>query len=226
MNKTLIAVPQVEEAKALLGGFRRRGHPSGPEQTGKLGYSAIPSLDMVVAVGGHGKAQFAVQTQYLIDQFPDVKRLFCVGAAGRLSDVLDFGDIVVGTATIEHDYKLRFVREPLPRHQPDATLLQEFRGTARANNFPFGVHFGPVASGDEDIVDLQRAGELRTATEAVCVAWEGSGGARAAEFNDLSFLEIRCITDSADPNAVASFHKNLDRVMPNIADLLIRWHLS
>jgi nucleoside phosphorylase len=60
---------------------------------------------MVIAVGGNGKAQFGVQAQHLIDHCPGVRVLFCVGGAGRLADGLSVGDVVVGTSTIEHDYK-------------------------------------------------------------------------------------------------------------------------
>jgi hypothetical protein len=38
---------------------------------------------MLIAVGGHGKAQLAVQTQYLIDHCPTVQMVMCVGIAGR-----------------------------------------------------------------------------------------------------------------------------------------------
>lgn len=224
MPETLIAIPQDIEAEALLDGFMSEGYPSESYQIGILQCERIPQLDMAVAVCGHGKAQFALQAQHLIDHSPDSERLFCVGAAGRLDDSLKFGDVVVGVPTIEHDFKLRFVRKPLPRHQPDPHLLQEFTETAQSHSFPFGLHFGPVASGDEDIVDPVRAQELRTATDALCVAWEGSGGARAARFHDLPFLEIRCLTDGADAEARASFHESVDHVMPNIARLLIEWH--
>jgi len=40
----------------------------------------------------------------------------------------------------------------------------------------------------------------------------------------MGFLEIRCITDAADAEAATSFHDNLKRVMPNIAELLMAWH--
>ena len=224
MAAILVAAPQVDEARPLLDAFRHRGHLSRALQVGAMECSAIPSLDMIVAIGGHGKTQFAVQTQYLIDRRPDARVFLCVGAAGSLTDSLKLGDIVVGTHSVEHDYKLRFVSRPSPCYYPDAKLLQEFHETVRSNTFPFRVHFGPIASGDEDIVDPVRAQELRAATEALCVAWEGSGGARAACFNGLSFLEVRCITDGADSDAAVSFHENLVRVMPNVAELIIRWH--
>lgn len=224
MAATLVAAPQDEEVDALLDGFQRRGHSSESVQIGRMTCAAVPSLDAIVATGGHGKAQFAVQTQHLIGHSPDAQRLLCVGAAGGLAEPLEVGDVVVGTTTVEHDYVLRFVRKPLPRHPPDADLLQEVQEVTRAHSFPFCVHFAPVASGDEDIVDPQRAQNLRATTGALCAAWEGSGGARAALFNDLAFLEVRGITDGADADAPASYQEHLARVMSNIADLLVRWH--
>ena len=224
MAAILIAAPQVDEAPPLVDAFRHRGHRSHPLQVGAMECSAIPSLDMVVAIGGHGKTQFAIQTQYLMNRRPDAHGFLCVGAAGSLTDSLKLGDIVVGTHSVEHDDKLRFVSWPSPCHDADATLLQEFRETVRTDTFRFRVHFGPIASRDEDIVDPVRAQEVRAATDALCVAWEGSGGARAACFNGLRFLEVRCITDGADSDAAVSFHENLVHVVPNVAELIIRWH--
>jgi adenosylhomocysteine nucleosidase len=99
----------------------------------------------------------------------------------------------------------------------------QLRNTVRQNQFSYGIHFGPIASGDEDIVDPLRAQELRSETSALCVAWEGSGGARAACFNEIRFVEIRCITDGADPDASVSFHENCIKVMPHAAELLTAW---
>ena len=219
----IIITPQAEELEPLLEGFRR--HRCGIERisVGRIECALLHTPRMLVAVGGHGKVQLAVQAQYLIDRCPAVKMVMCVGAAGRLSDALAFGDVVVGTCTIEHDYKLRFVQRPLPCHAADGHAVQLFRRVSGASPLNFSVHFGPIASGDEDIVDRARADELRMATGALCVAWEGSGAARAAAFNELSFLELRGITDGADADAATSFRENLQLVMPNISELLLRW---
>jgi hypothetical protein len=80
----------------------------------------------------------------------------------------------------------------------------------------------PVASGDEDIIDRARANELRMATGAWCIAWEGSGAMWVAVFNQLRFVELRSITDRADADAVTGFRDNLQRAMPNISQRLIR----
>ena len=66
------------------------------------------------------------------------------------------------------------------------------------------------------------ANEPRIATGALCIAWEGSGAARVAAFNQLRFVELRSITDGADADAVTSFRDSLPRAMPNISQRLIR----
>ncbi|HEV2055752.1 MAG TPA: 5'-methylthioadenosine/S-adenosylhomocysteine nucleosidase [Methylomirabilota bacterium] len=181
---------------------------------------------MLFTVGGHGKTQLAVRTQHLIDQRAEFQVVICAGAAGSLDGDVALGDVVVGMSTIEHDYKLRFVRQPLPSYPADAHLLAQFRVAASQIGREFRVLFGAIASGDEDIVDPARARELREATGALCVAWEGAGAARAASFSGLQFLEVRAITDGADHTAAAHFQTNLERSMPNLAQILLTWSLA
>jgi adenosylhomocysteine nucleosidase len=87
----------------------------------------------------------------------------------------------------------------------------------------FRVAFDVVASGDEDVVASERAQEIREQTGAACVAWEGSGAARAALFNGIGSLEIRAVTDAADKEAPQRFDANLPIAMANLASLLRLW---
>jgi len=224
MASLLVLAPDIDEVEALLRGFVRKAVVCEEVQIGTLRCAFLPALDMLVAVGGNGKAQFGVQAQYLIDRSPGTKLLVCVGAAGRLADAMEIGDVVVATATVEYDYKNRFSPKPLPRHEADGNVLRQFIDVAGETAFPFQVHFGPIASGDEDIVDAGRAAEIRMATVALCTAWEGSGGARAARMSGIGFVEIRGITDAADGDAARSFHENVGLVMLNVVDLLLAWH--
>jgi hypothetical protein len=107
VQRILIVVPQSNELRPFLSGLDRLGHPSQPIALGSMACYSIPSLGAVAAVGGHGKTQFAVQCQYLIDRCDVVTALCCVGAAGSLAPACRFGDVVVGECTIEHDYKIR-----------------------------------------------------------------------------------------------------------------------
>jgi adenosylhomocysteine nucleosidase len=84
------------------------------------------------------------------------------------------------------------------------------------------VHYGIIASGDEDIVALERAQALHAQTQALAVAWEGAGVARACRFSGISSLEIRAITDTADHEAPAAFETNLRLAMENLGQFLVQ----
>ena len=221
----LITVPQAGELKWLLAAFGTDGYRPRSLIIGRLECHVFDDLAMLFTVAGHGKTQHAVQTQHLIDQMATIQAVICAGAAGSLRPDMKLGDVLVGLSTVEHDYKLRFVQRPLPRHDADAQLVDEFRRVARHMNSQFKVLFGDIASGDEDVVDLARAAELAKATGASCVAWEGAGAARAARFSRLPFLELRAITDSANHSAANDFHTNLEHAMPNLAQVLLKWSL-
>ena len=176
----------------------------------------------LVAPGGHGKTQFAVQAQYLIGRFPSVELVVCAGAAGSLALDLEVGDVVVGTETVEHDYRLLFATRPLPRFAGHARSIAGLRRSAGGVS-DFRVVFDMIASGDEDVVTSARAQAVRDQTGAACVAWEGSGAARAAHFNGIGSLEIRAVTDAADKEAPQKFDQNLPIAMANLATLLQLW---
>jgi hypothetical protein len=148
--------------------------------------------------------------------------VICAGAAGSLASQLSVGDVVVGTETVEHDYRLLFASRPLPRFPGHGPSIDALRRSAHGVS-GFQVAFDVIASGDEDVVTSERAQTIRDQTGAACVAWEGSGAARAALFNGIGSLEIRAVTDAADNEAPQRFDANLPIAMVNLASLLRLW---
>jgi adenosylhomocysteine nucleosidase len=213
--KTLTVIPTPAERDLFLQSCRDLGYQAETRAIGKLSAAYFPSLDLTIACGGLGKAQFAVQTQYLIDA-AHWDLIICAGAAGALADGLAAGDVVIGTETVEHDIRNLFGAPHLPRFSGSKELLDQCR---RAFQSPSvcRVHFGPIASGDEDIADPKRRIVLRGKTGALAVAWEGAGGARACKFSEVPFVEIRGVTDSANTLAALTFLLNLKRAMKNVA---------
>src|SRR5215469_3395508 len=215
--RILVLAPLAEEWSILLRACRER-RPAENIPGLKLPCSYVPTWRMALAQGGHGKTQFAVQAQYLIGQFPSGTLLVCVGAAGSLVTDLSVGDLIVGTETVEHDYRQLFATRPLPRFRGDVGCLALLR-RAVTHGLGLRVAFDIIASGDEDVVTSARAAQIRERTGAVCVTWEGSG-ARAASFNGIGSLEIRGITDAADKEAPQDFARNLPIAMANVFRLI------
>jgi adenosylhomocysteine nucleosidase len=219
--RILILCPLAREWSFLVTTFEASLHVERPHDL-KVEAAYISHWRALVAPGGHGKTQFAVQAQYLIGRFPSTELVICAGAAGSLSSNLSVGDVVVGTATVEHDYRLLFASRPLPRFPGHGPSIDALRGLTHGIS-GFQVAFDVIASGDEDVVTSDRAQAIRDQTGAACVAWEGSGAARAALFNDIGSLEIRAVTDAADKEAPQRFDANLPIAMMNLASVLRLW---
>ncbi len=217
----LIVTPLQEELDNLHNSLSTFGLTSYPEKIGRLDVHCFPEIHATLARGGHGKTQFGIQTQHLLDH-AKFDLVICAGAAGALAPEVGIGDVIVATSTLEHDYNIKFVVRPKPQFVGDGKSLEQLK-VLDLSNADFKIHFGIMAGGDEDVIDVMRGVELYKAHNALAVAWEGIGGARAAAFSEVPYLEIRGATDTADHEAPVVFDTNLKIVMRNIAFLLYRW---
>ena len=167
--------------------------------------------------GGLGKVQFAVTTQHLLDNLDDLSLVVCAGVSGSLTRDASVGDVVIGTTTVEHDFNSKPPDARMPSFDGSARHLAALRKAYSTSQSAFQVHLGPIASGDEATLDASRASELHSRTGALAVAWEGAGGARAAAFSGVAYIEVRGISDMADHDASSTWKANLPDAMRNVA---------
>jgi adenosylhomocysteine nucleosidase len=217
----LVLTPLQIEYNDLYQSLIDLGLNSHKDQIGKLDVNCFPEINVTLARGGHGKTQFGIQTQHLLDH-AQFDLVICTGAAGALAPEVKVGDVIIATSTLEHDYNNKFSNRPKPQFTGDLKNIEQIKAL-NISDMDFSVHFGIMAGGDEDVIDIQRGAELRELWNALAVAWEGVGGARAAAFSEVPYLEIRGATDTADHEAPVVFYINLNIVMKNIASLLYKW---
>ena len=213
----LAMVPTQRELDSLttsLKGF------CGYAQLGRVSAREYFNGQLLVSLGGVGKAQMAVQSQYLIDRIPGLRLLICAGTAGALIGTLYPGDVVVATSTIEHDFISGLVPAPQPEFFGDANTISFLQSLEKESLVSFRVTFGSVASGDESVITSHRKESIYLSTRASAVAFEGAGAGRACEFSMMPFLELRAISDSADENAKIDFFSNIPLAMANIGTIL------
>jgi adenosylhomocysteine nucleosidase len=220
--RTLIVIPLADELAVVRRAWAEAGLETTDGAIGRLPAVRAPALGCALIVGGLGKAQSAVQAQHALDAEPGWGAIVCAGAAGALHPAPRVGDVVVASATLEHDIRNNFGPPKLPRFPSDPALVAALRA-AGAAGAAFATHVAPIASGDEDVVSVERQAALRERTGAWAVAWEGAGVARAALFSGVPFAELRGITDGADHAAAADFLANLPVAMRNVAALLRAW---
>ena len=209
--------PIVEEFVALTEALDRRWHRHDLRHVGRVKVHVYRSGDVILAQGGLGKVQFAVTTQHLLDNLDDLSLVVCAGVSGSLTKDSSVGDVVIGTTTVEHDFNSKPPDSRMPRFDGSARHLAALRKANSTSQSTFQVHLGPIASGDEAILDASRASELHSRTRALAVAWEGAGGARAAAFSGVPYVEVRGISDMADHDASSTWKANLPDAMRNVA---------
>ncbi len=220
--KILTVIPIQAEFDFFIQGCAGQGLAMEPSTLGRMPVTYLPGLGLALAQGGLGKAQFAVQTQHLIDCGGDWDVVICAGAAGALDDRLSAGDVVIGTQTVEYDIHNKFGKPLLPQFDSAESVVEDFK-RIKVNDDSFKVYAGPIASGDEDVVDVERRREVRELTGALANAWEGAGAARACRFSQVPFVEIRGISDGANETAAQDFEKNLHLTMRNVALVITKW---
>ena len=215
----LVVTPIDQEFEAFTNTLEEFGHSGTSRTVGRLPAVEYDGGEIILAQGGLGKAQFGVQTQHLIDNLDNISLVVCAGTCGRLDDSLSVGDVVVGTHTVEHDFNrgMALIKFPLPTFEGDPALIEALRGVADRGDLPCNLRFGGIASGDEGIASEKRISEISESTGAIVVAWEGAGGARAAQLSGIPFLEIRGISDGAGENAFEEFWANIPIAIRSVA---------
>ncbi len=216
----LLITPLQLEFDCLTHSLKSRGFSETNIHVGRMPVCLFSELQIALAQGGHGKAQCALQTQHLLDCYEQVDGVICAGSSGALAPGISAGDLVVAETTIEHDFQMKFFPEPAPRFSGSHEFLSRLKKN-QMFSWTFQVHYGSIASGDEDVIALERAQDLYSQTGALAVAWEGAGVARACLFSQVPFLEIRGITDTANHDAPADFETNLGLAMDNLVAFII-----
>ena len=218
----LVVAPITAEFEALANAFDERWGSPTLHDTGRVSVREYAAAGVVLAEGGFGKVQFGVTTQHLLDHLAGVSLVVCAGIAGGLTDAVRVGDVVIGTATVEHDFYSEVLGKVPPHFDGSGEHLTALAGALGDHDGPFRVTFAPIASGDEGISDRVRREEVHARTEAPAVAYEGAGGARAALFSGVPYLEVRGISDMAEGDIISELEANLPAAMANVAAVVVR----
>ena len=216
--KSLVLCPLKPELKSLLAGLTEAGVKISSPQAG---LHIAEDLKTGLALCGHSKARFAANASRLLTQNSQFENLFCCGTSGSINEVAKPLDVVVGKVSVEHDFHSMFIKVGKLPHYESSTL-ELLKDLSFLENDSYQTHVAGIASGNEDIVTRDRALEIARNTQCIAVAWEGAGGAVAAEVNGVNYLEIRCISDVCDENVESEFMQNLPQGMKNCSKTLLK----
>ena len=163
----------------------------------------IDGLAVVIAATGICKVNAAITAQLLIDKF-DVTHILMVGVAGGMDPRLGVHALAFSERLAQHDVNWQWLRHrpaPAEGYFPgDPMLLGVCKKLAEEGKFLYPAFFGTMVSGEQFIAEEGRQ-EIIDAWHPLCVDMESAAAAHACMANDIPFLAIRAISDTAETGA-------------------------
>ena len=211
--KTVGIIGAMEEEIALF--TKNMDNVCVKEKAG-ITFSIGDFLGMRVVVGksGIGKVNAAVCSQVMIDLL-DVDGILCCGVAGALDDRLQVGDVVISTSVIQYDVNVSaFGYEPgyIPRMNrreflADKDLIDVAYNCSRSCLRYNKIYLGKVLTGDRFVSDPDEKERLRKTFNGSCVEMEGGAIGHVCFLNNIPFVIIRSISDTADGRAAEDYRR-------------------
>ena len=190
----------------------------------------LEEKDVTVVKCGVGKVNAAICTQILIDSFGCGQIIFG-GVAGSLLASLKQGDVVISSHVVQFDIDLTAFGR---RHgelanqdrliEADHDLIDaatnSFDDMFEKSSDPPALMVGTIVSGDSFISDPKTIKWLQREFGAACTEMEGGAIGYTSKINNIPFVIIRVISDSADNEAVDQFDTFLSKSSKTLFNLI------
>jgi adenosylhomocysteine nucleosidase len=184
---------------------------------------SIGGSDVLALATGVGKVRASAGAQYAIDRFKP-SLVLVLGSAGALDLKLTRGQVIVGGQIVEHDFDMTaLAADPSNgrRAWATGTVLSEQVAAAVARVIGReNVRIGTVLTGDQVVTDAELRDRLRHHFGAACIEMEGAAVAAVCNQNEVPFVLVRVVSDSADRFAAQQFIRHLPSVSALSRDLV------
>lgn len=182
----------------------------------------IGQADIVAVYSGVCKVNASIAAQILIDQF-HVSCIINAGTAGGMDPNVELFDTVISERMIYHDVAEDILTDFHPwlasnDFQADPELLSLAKDYCLNAAFP--VLFGTMVTGEQFIVDDKRA-EINAKYVPLSVDMETTGIAHVCYVNQIPFLSVRTITDTAAHKGADNFDKNCEAASKRSAAIVV-----
>ena len=187
----------------------------------------IKGVDCVVARCNPGKVNAAICAQIMIMKY-EPKMLVNSGVAGGIGKNVHIGDLVVGSACVQHDVDTSPLGDPVALipginiinipcdEKISALIAEEAKGIYEGQ-----VMMGVIATGDQFISDGIKCLELNAAYDASACEMESGSIAHVCYVNKVPCAIIRSISDNANDEGSVDYLTFVDYSAKKASTLLI-----
>lgn len=189
----------------------------------KVYEGTVDGAQVAVLFSGVCKVNAAIAAQILIDEY-HCDAIINAGTAGGMDLSVGLLDVVVSETAVYHDVAVDVLAEFRPLEdlrlfKADEGLLTLARKAAA--DFGHSVHFGRMATGEKFIEDDGRD-EINAALAPLSVDMETAAVAHVCCVNQIPFIAVRSVTDTADHSGDGAFWQNLEAASQISAEFVMR----
>lgn len=184
----------------------------------------LANIDVVALFSGVCKVNSAIATQILIDTF-QVDAIINAGTAGGMDERLNLFNVAISTEVAYHDVATHILTEFHPwmdsiYFQADACLLALVKSAASKLGIEANVLYGRMVTGEAFISNEGRE-YINEKFAPLTVDMETASIAHVCYVNNIPFISIRCITDTADHSGTGSFEENCEKASSISKDITV-----
>jgi len=174
----------------------------------------ISDVKVVVLFSGVCKVNAAIATQILVDTY-HVDAIINAGVAGGMNEELEIFDTVISTEVAYHDVAPNILTEFHPWlenvfFKADQGLLNLTKMAVDKLEQNYKVYWGRMVTGEAFIADEGRQ-KINEQFEPLTVDMETASIAHVCYVNNIPFISIRCITDTATHSGTGHFEENCEK---------------
>lgn len=180
----------------------------------KIYEGIINGVSVVALFSGVCKVNAAIATQILIDTYC-VNAIINAGTAGGMDKKVNIFDTIISTQAAYHDVHDNILTEfhpwmPSIYFNSDSLLLDLSRKSIQYKKTDYAVYFGKMVTGEKFIEDNIRE-SINTKYAPLSVDMETASIAHVCYVNNIPFIAIRTITDTATHCGIDNFEKNCEK---------------
>ena len=184
----------------------------------------INGVEVVVLFSGVCKVNAAIASQILIDTY-HVNIIINSGTAGGMNQDLEIFDTVISTEVAYHDVAPNILTEFHPWletvfFKADQRLLKLTKIAVDKLEQNYKVYWGRMVTGEAFIADDGRQ-KINEQFEPLTVDMETASIAHVCYVNDIPFVSIRCITDTATHSGTGNFEENCEKAAMIAKDITV-----
>lgn len=177
----------------------------------KIHQGIINGVEVVALYSGVCKVNAAIATQVLIGSF-GAEIIINAGTAGGMDEQLEVFDTVISTEAAYHDVFPAILTEFHPwleteYFKADQKLVELSKIAVKKVKILNNVVWGRTVTGEKFIAEDGRK-EINEKYSPLIVDMETASIAHVCYVNEVPFLSVRCITDTAKYSGNSNFEKN------------------